>query len=172
MAAVTDATDLFYPSEGINGYGAQIEVGDGGSPEVFEAIAFVKTITPGEMSTGVYERTHLRSPDAHKEKGAGLRDSGPFVITGTWVPTNQSQSNTGGGTGPFTSGGLVALWRGRAQHNFKIILNDGIGSPAIGTEWPFRGIVTKFQPGQISGDNDIDFTAEFTPVQAYDAALP
>ena len=165
---MADVTNTYYSSEGINGYGSQLEVGNGASPETFEAIAFVKSITPGEMSTTVYERTHLRSPDAHREKGAGLRDSGAFVVAGTWVPTHESQNNAGGGSGAFAAGGLIALWRGRAQHNFKIVLNDG--SPA--TEWPFRGIVTKFQPGQITGDNDIDFTAEFTPVQAYDASLP
>lgn len=163
-----DVTGTYYPSEGINGYGAQIMVGDGTSPEAFEAIAFVKTITPGEMATAVYERQHLRSPDAHKEKGAGWRDSGAFTLQGTWVPGAESQSNAGGGSGAFQTGGLIALWRGRAQHNFKIVLADG--SPA--TEWPFRGIVTKFQPGSITAENDIDFTCEITPAQAYDADLP
>lgn len=168
MPPVTDATGQFYPSEGINGYGTQLLVGDGASPEVFEAIAFLNTITPGDMNTAVYKRTHLRSPDAHEEKGLGMRDSGPFVAQGTWVPTNRSQSNAGGGSGPFAEGGLVAIWRSREARNFKIVLADG--SPA--TEWPFRGGVTKFQPGSITGDKDIDFTVEITPLQAFDTELP
>jgi hypothetical protein len=120
-----DVTNQFYPSEGINGYGTQLLVGDGASPEVFEAVAFLKTITPGDMSTAVYPRTHLRSPDAHHEKGLGLRDSGAFVAQGTWVPTHQSQSNAGGGTGPFADGGLIKIWRNREERNFKIVLANG-----------------------------------------------
>ena len=165
-----DVTDTFYPSEGFNGYGSQLMVGNGASPEVFEAIAFVDSITPGDMSTAVIDRTHLRSPEAHREKLAGLRDSGPFSVKGAWVPTNRSQSNAGvgSGTGPFAAGGLVAHWRDRLTRNYKIVLSDG--SPA--TEWPFRGFVSKFQPGEISGDNKVDFSAEFTPVADFSADLP
>lgn len=168
MPPIGDATDQFYPSEGFNGYGSQLMVGNGASPEVFEAIAFIDTIAAGDMTTDVIERTHLRSPEAHKEKLAGMRDSGPFSITGTWVPTHRSQSNAGGGSGAFASGGLVYLWRTRATRNFKIVLSDG--SP--GTEWPFRGFVSKFQPGEISGGEKVNFTAEITPLQDFSADLP
>jgi hypothetical protein len=166
---MADRSDTFYAATGaIHGYGAQLMVGDGASPEAFEAIAGVISITPGEMMTELIDRTHLRSPDSHREKMAGIRDSGPFVVEGIWLPEEQSQSNAGGGSGAFASGGLIALWRARTTHNFKIVLNDG--SPA--TEWPFSGIVTKFQPGTIGIDDKINFTAEFTPTEAYDADLP
>lgn len=168
---MADVTGTFYPSEGIHGYGAELLVGDDGSPEDFEAIAFINKITPGDMSTAVIDRTHLRSPEAHREKMAGIRDSGPFTIEGTWAPTHESQSNAGSGSpgsGSFADGGLVALWRRRVEKNFKIILNDG--SP--GTEWPFRGVVTKFQPGEIGIDDKINFTAEITPLQDFSADLP
>ena len=46
------------------------------------------------------------------------------------------------------------------------------GSPAPATEWPFRGYVSKFQPGQIVGEDIITFTAEIQPTEAYDADLP
>lgn len=163
-----NVTDTYYASEGFNGYGSQLMVGNGASPEVFEAVAFIDTITPGNMETAVIDRTHLRSPEAHREKLAGLRDSGPFAIKGTWVPGHRSQSNTGGGSGAFASGGLVSHWRDRQIRNYKIVLSDG--SPA--TEWPFTGFVSKFQPGEISGDNKVDFTAEITPTQDFSADLP
>lgn len=166
---MSDRTDTFYAAEGaIHGYGAQLMVGDGASPEAFEAIAGIVSIKPGEMKTADIVRTHLRSPDAHHEHMPGMRDSGPFEVTGVWLPEEESQSNAGGGSGPFASGGLVALWRARTTHNFKIVLNDG--SPA--TEWPFRGYVAGFQPGEIGQDDKIDFTASFMPTQAYDADLP
>jgi hypothetical protein len=166
---MADRTNTFYALEdAIHGYGAQLMVGDGASPEAFEAIAGINVIRPGEMTTRNIPRTHLRSPDAHDESMPGLRSSGAFTVEGTWLPAEQSQSNAGGGSGAFTSGGLVALWRARTTHNFQIVLNDG--SPA--TEWPFRGYVSQFQPGEIGIDDKINFTASFMPTQAYDASLP
>lgn len=169
---MADRTDTFYAAEeAVSGYGAQLMVGDGSSPEQFEAIAGITTITPGSMNTADILRTHLRSPDAHQEHMPGLRDSGAFTTEGVWLAEEQSQSNAGGGTGPFASGGLVALWRGRAVHNFKIVIMKAAGSPND-IEWPFRGYVSAFQPGSITGNDKVNFTAGFQPTQAYDASLP
>lgn len=169
---MSDRTDTFYAGAdaAIHGYGAQLLVGSGGeSPEDFEAIAFVRSITPGAMETNDLDVGHLRSPDAHNEHAPGLRDSGAFTVTGMWVPTEQSHSNAGGGSVAFASGGLVALWRTRAIRNFKVVLFQD-GSP--GTEWPFRGYVRRFQPGEISNGAIVNFTAEFQPVRASDDDLP
>ena len=163
-----DVTDTYYPSEAFAGYGSQLEVGDGTSPEHFEAVAFIDRITPGNMSTTVIDRTHLRSPHAHMEKLAGLRDSGPFAIEGYWAPKHESQSNAGGGTGSFAHGGLIAMWVDRQVRNFRIVCPDG--SPA--TVFPFRGFVSKFQPGELSGNAAVKFTAEITPVEDFSASLP
>lgn len=164
-----DRTGTFYPAEdSIHGYGAQLMVGNGASPEAFEAIAGVVSITPGAMNTADIDTTHLRSPDAHREHRPGIRDSGAFTVEGIWLPNEQSQSNTGGGSGAFDNGGLVAIWRARTVHNFKIVLSDA--SPDI--EWPFRAYVSQFQPGVIGVDDKINFTASFMPTAAYDADLP
>lgn len=167
---MADRTDSFYAAEAaIHGYGTQLMVSDGASPPTWEAIAAITSITPGEMATEDIDRTHLRSPHAHKEHMAGMRDSGPFQLEGIWLPNEQSQSNAGGGSGPFASGGLVALWRGRQNHNFKIVVVDE-SSPAL--EWPFRGYVSQFQPGAIGVDDKINFSAAIQPTEAYDADLP
>jgi hypothetical protein len=165
---MADVTDTYYAGEAFHGYGSQLMVGDGASPEVFEAIADVISITPGDMSTAVIDKTHLRSPEAHREKLAGLRDSGPFSITVNWRPTHESHSNAGGGSGAFASGGLVYLWRTRAVKNWKIVLTDG--SPA--TEWPFTGFVSKFQPGEIGPGDKVNATVEITPASDFSASLP
>lgn len=168
---MSDRTDTFYAAEGaIHGYGAQIEVGDGSSPETFEAVATVVSITPGEMATKDIDRTHLRSPDAHREHMPAMRDSGAFTCEMIWLPEEQSQSNAGGGSGPFVAGGLIAMWRERQTHNFRIVLFRP-GSPAFLT-WPFRGYVSRFQPGEIGVDDKINATVEFRPTEAYDADLP
>ena len=47
---MANRTDTYYAATGaIHGYGAQLMVGDGASPETFEAIAGVVSITPGRM---------------------------------------------------------------------------------------------------------------------------
>lgn len=170
MAIQADVTNDFYAiaDDVKTGYGAQLMVGDGASPEVFEAIAGVVSITPGEMSTEDVDVTHLRSPDAHREHRAGIRNSGAFTVAFKWLPDHASQSNAGGGLHPFASGGLIALWRGRLNHNFKIVLDDG--SPR--TTWPFRAYVASFQPGEIGVPGVIDGTATFMPSESYDADLP
>lgn len=164
---MANVTDTYYEGDAFTGYGAQLLVHqDDGSPGTYVAIADIESITPGEMSTNIIEKTHLRSPEAHREKLAGLRDSGPFSVVGNWRPQHGSQSNAGGDG--FTAGGLVYLWRTRAERRFKIVVPDG--SPA--TEWPFRGVVTKFQPGEIVGDDKVTFTAEITPLSDFSSALP
>lgn len=167
---MADRTDTFYAADGaIHGYGTQLMVGNGATPEVFEAIAALSSIKPGEMSTDDIKRTHLRSPDAHEEHMPGMRDSGAFECNGVWLPHEQSQSNAGGGSGPFSGGGLIKMWRDRLIRNFKIVVfNDG--SPSL--DWAFRGYVSKFQPGEISTEKKVDFSASFMPVEAYDADLP
>jgi Lambda phage tail tube protein, TTP len=241
---MANLTDTYYAGEAVTGYGAQLLVGQNdGPPETFVAVADVNTITPGDMTTETVDKTHLRSPDAHREKRATIRDSGPFALEGNWRPTHGSQSNAGGDG--FATGGLVALWRTRAERNFKIQVPLGEGatialtgivqtggvatatssaahglasgdivtvygaapsayngshvatvlttttftfpvaagtaSPATGTmtavpteslEWPFRGVVTKFQPGALNVDDKVGFSAEITPLQDFSADLP
>lgn len=166
----TNRTDQFYAATGaIHGYGAQLMKGNGGGVETFEAIAGVVSITPGSMDTADIDRTHLRSPDAHREHMPGMRDSGAFTCELIWLPHEESQSNAGGGTGSFTNGGLIEDWRNRTTHNWKIVLFTD-GSPSI--DWPFTAYVSKFQPGQIGTDDKINATVSFQPTEAYDADLP
>lgn len=167
---MADRTDTFYAlDDALLGHGAQLMVGDGASPETFQAIAAVNSITPGAMNTEDVNRTHLRSPDFHHEHMPGLRDSGAFSCNLTWLPNDESQSNAGGGSGSFTGGGLIAMWRGRTIHNFKIVLFAD-GSPSI--DWPFRGYVSQFQPTDISSTTKLQATVSFQPTEAYDADLP
>lgn len=170
---MANLTDTFYSAADAakHGYGAQFEVGDGDTPETFQAVAYVKVITPGNVSTADVLTTHLRSTGAHHEHRAGMRDSEAFQIEGIWVPTDESQSTTGGGSGSFTGGGLMAMWADRQNRNFKIVLPDNEGSPSV--EWPFRGYVASFQPGSITIDDEvIGFTASIQPTGAYDQDLP
>jgi hypothetical protein len=159
---MSNRTDTYYNAESaVHGYGAQIEVGNGASPEVFEAIAGVTSIKPGEVTTDDIDRTHLRSPDAHKEHSAGMRDSGPIEFDGIYLPGEQSLTNDGGGSGAFMSGGLPYLHAQRSTHNFRIKLADN-------TAVIVRGYVSKFSLGEINSDGNVPYNAAVQPTEAYD----
>lgn len=161
---MADRTNTFYAlDDAIQGYGAQLLVGDGASPEQFEAIAGVISITPGSTTTEDIDRSHLRSPNKHREHGAGWRDTTPFSCTGRWLPKEESQSTAGGGSGSFTTGGIAAIAAAGTTHNFVIRLNDG--SPA--TELAVRGYISEFTPGNIEGSTLIDLTFSIQPTEAY-----
>lgn len=172
---MSDLTGTFYAAQGSeHGYGSELLVGfasgSPGSPEIFEAVAEVRTITFGDMTTAVFDRTHLRSPDAHREKAAALRDSGPFTLDCNWRPRHESQDNAGGGSGSFVGGGMLRKWRQRETLNFKIIKSEGANPPL---EIPFTGVITKYQPGPIGRDDGPNLTIEITPLNgAYHASLP
>lgn len=171
-----DLTDTFYESKAFHGYGAQLLVGAGDStpgPESFMAIAEILTITPGSMDTANIDKTHLRSPEAHKESMPGLRETGAFGLSGNWVPDEPTHSNNAGSaTAPVAAPGLVALSRSREVRNFIIRLPYKTGTPAAEMEWPFQGYISKFQPGEIGTEDKVNFTAEVMPVRDISAALP
>lgn len=167
---MSDRTGTFYgiSSDSIHGYGAELQKGDGGSPESFQSIAAIRTIQPGEISTADIDITHLRSLYRHREHRAGMRDAGPITFTGVWIPSDETQSYTGGGSGSFTAGGLAYDATTGANHNWKIVLADG--SPS--NEWSFNGYVASFTPGEIGIDGAIEFTASIQPTGDYTANLP
>lgn len=160
---MADRTDTFYPAEeSIQGYGGQLLVGDGASPESFEAVAGVVNIQPGEGSSADVDTTHLRSPGRHREHRAGISDDGAWQIEMIYLPGEVSQSTVGGGTGAFQGGGLPAMRADGENRNFILRLNNG--SPA--TEVAFRGYVSAFAIGSVEVDGVIHATAGIMPTQA------
>ena len=137
-------------SEGFSGFGSLFKVGNAASPEVFTTVAELFSIQPGALSTNVIDLTHHESPDAHREKLPGLKDTGPFTIQGNYVPDNTTQMNVGTG--------LLKLWKDRTKFNFKIVLSD-----ALANEWTARGFISNFQLGEIGLDEKVTFAAEITP---------
>lgn len=159
-----DLTGQFYPAaEGSIGYGAQVLMGDGASPETFEAIAGVRSITFGETSVADVRRTHLRSLDAHHEHAPGMLDSSAIEVRGIYLPSEDSLATAGGGSGPFASGGLPYLVKQRGTHNFVVRLP--IGSP--GKEVEIRGYLTGFSISELSEENVIEYTFGIMPQQAF-----
>ena len=162
---MADVTGTTYAGDAFIGYLSELRVGQADSPETFVAVADVTIITPGDMTTGVVEKTHLRSPDRHKEWIATLRNSGAFQIQGNYRPGHGSHT-IAGGDGFAADRSLVSLWRDVTEANFEIELPvEASGSPAIVLS--FTGVVTKYQIGAIGVETKVDFTAEITPLSAY-----
>jgi hypothetical protein len=158
---MADVTDQFYPAEGkFHGYGTQFMVGDDTSPPNFEALAEVTNIALGRMTTAAFDRTHLRSPNAHREKLAGMRDSEAITLQLNWRPKHESQSNTGGGSGSFAAGGLLHFCITRATKTWKLVCTDE--SPA--TEVEIEAFVSAYQIGPIGVDDGPGLTVELTPL--------
>jgi hypothetical protein len=159
-----DVSGTFYAAgnDAIAGYGGQFMVGDGASPENFEAVAgVVKIPLPAQSSTDV-KTTHLRSPNRHEEHRAGMRDTPAFTVELIWLPYHPSQSVAGGGSGSFTTGGLAAMAADGLNRNFRFVANDG--SPA--TTLDIRGYVATFAPGEVNKDGTIPATCTIQPAQA------
>lgn len=164
---MADVTGTYYSSEGNIGYGGEWRIGlDDGSPETMVAVAQIDTIQFGDMTAGIINKTHLRSPGRAHEKIATIRDLGAFTMTGTLNMRHGSHSNAGGDG--FTSGGLIAIHRSLAERNMEIEIPDG--SPA--TVLPFRGVISSLNLGELSLENLQKFTAQVQPLSDYTAALP
>lgn len=165
---MSEVTDTFYASEANIGYGAQWLIGqDDGSPETFVAVAQVSNINFGNMTAGIVNKTHLRSPGRAHEKIATIRDFDAFTMTGQLNLTHGSQNNAGG-DGFDAPGGLIALHRNLTERNMKIVLADG--SPA--TEVPFAGVISSLSLGQLSLEGIQEFSASVQPLSDYTASLP
>lgn len=157
-----DRTGTFYAAEGaIIGYGAQVLVGNGASPEVFEAVAGVKSVTLPETMFNDVIRTHLRSLNRHQEHMAGIRDSSEMSVEGIYIPGEPSLVTAGGGTGPFMTGGLPTLSEDGVDRNFIVRLAD------IGTsEVEIRGYIKGFSLTNLETENPLGFKFSVQPGQA------
>lgn len=168
---MADRTDTFYAGNTPIGYGGQLLVGDGASPEVFQAVAFVRRVKIGQTTTATTDITHLRSIGAHREKSPGMRDSAAWEVEGWYHPEDESQSNAGGGSGSFTGGGITALHVARSIHNFAVRYStEQFGSPNI--ELPVRGFIDTLDLGEVSIDNPQAFNFTIMPVQDASSTLP
>jgi hypothetical protein len=164
---MADVSGTYYSSDANIGYGAELRVGqDDGSPETFIAIAQVASVQFGEMSAGIINKTHLRSPGRAHEKLATIRDLGAFTITGQLNMKHGSHNNAGGDG--FTSGGLISIHRNLEERNFELEIPDG--SPV--TVLPFRGVISSLNLGELSLEGLQQFTAQVQPLQDYTADLP
>lgn len=173
MAYPLDVTDEYYAiaDSVLPGMGTQWLVGNGASPEVFEAVAGVVSFAAGSSPANKIPVTHLRSPGRTEESIAGMITMSAFTGQMRWLPTHQSQSYAGGGSGAFASGGLAKLKETGEIRTHKIKFVTTAGSP--GLEMTFRGYVEDFSPAQdIVIDGVVGATVSVMPTAEYMSTLP
>ena len=174
MAFPDDVTDTTYAiaSAVIPGMGTQWLIGDGASPETFEAVAGVVSFNAGNSPAADIPVTHLRSPGRTEENIAGLITLEPFSGMLRWLPTHRSQSYAGGGSGAFATGGLAKLKETGEARNMKLRFQDSSGSPS-GLEMNFRGYIKDFAPAQnIEIEGVLGAIVSVKPSQEFMSTLP
>ena len=159
---MANVTGTFYANDGAIGYGAELAVGQGDSPETFTSIPVVMTITPGAMTTGVVDATHLRSPNRHREKKLTIRDSAEITMKSTYVPGHGAHKQAGG-DGFDADHNLIALWIACAENNFRITYPDALDNLEI----DLRGGITTYHPGEITTEGLIPVDLGITPLRDY-----
>jgi hypothetical protein len=121
------------------------------------------------MTTAVIPKTHLRSPGRHHEKLATLRDSGPIAFAGNYRPAHGAHRQVAA-DGFLEGYSVLSLWRNVTEANFKLVMPEEaglVGTPGEAIALPIRGVVTKYQVGEIGLDGKCSFTGEITPLRDY-----
>ena len=112
---------------GMDGFGVQLQRGDGEEPEVFTAIADITNLSGPGLSRETLDDTSHGSPDGWMEFLGGLKDPGEVSADINYQPALHDV--------------LVADFDDTAPRNNKIVFPD---VPA--TTWSFPAIITGFEP--------------------------
>jgi predicted secreted protein len=118
---------------GIDGFGTKLQRGDGGSPEIFTAIANVKKIDGPEIKRDTIDTTDHDSPDEWEEVIGSIKRSGEIQLDLNYHPSKHDV--------------LVADIGDKTPRNYKIIFPD----TALST-WTFQAIFIGFKPSAPSDD--------------------
>lgn len=122
------------------GLGARL--GIRGSGSTYTSLAEVTRITPPGWTRNTVDATHLESPDGWAEFIAGLKTASDCTFDVNWVP---------GASDPL----LAAFEAGRG--NFRLTFPNGT------VALDFAGVVTNFQPGEISPEGKLSASVTIKP---------
>jgi hypothetical protein len=112
------------------GYGTVLQRGDGATPENFNTVSEILTITPPEKKRDMKEATNMSSASATREYIAGLLDPGTVALDVNWAP------------GDAQHAGLLSDIDNGVLRNFKILLPPAVTSKVFS----FAAFVDSFKP--------------------------
>ncbi|MFV0303561.1 MAG: phage tail tube protein [Paracoccus sp. (in: a-proteobacteria)] len=113
-----------------------------GSGSTYDSVAEVTRITPPGWTRNTVDATHLESPDAWAEFIAGLKTASDCSFDINWVPSLADP--------------LLAAFNA-GSGDFQLLFPSG----ALALQ--FTGIVTTFQPGEISPEGKLSASLTVKP---------
>lgn len=116
---------------------------------LFEEIAQIASIQPPQPEREVAEVDELDPPGDVRKKLAGLIDAGEVVVTLNFDPTNQGHLD------------LEQDFRGGVPMHYRIKLPNDFG-------WTFQGIVTAYQPQEITSGDVVQAQVTITLTGVYE----
>ncbi|MFA5388066.1 MAG: phage tail tube protein [Candidatus Paceibacterota bacterium] len=103
-------------TQGSTGFGTLIKIGNGQSPETFNAIAEVKDINGPNMSQEFAEFTHQQSPSGFREYKPTFKNSGDITFKCNFLPDDTTQG--------FSTSGLLKDFADQTLRNFQLLFPD------------------------------------------------
>jgi len=116
------------------GMSAELQRGDGASPENFVSILGIKSISGPSMSRDIHDVTDMQS-GTFREKIGGLVDGGEITFEANFLPRDPTQyQEEGGFMGEFDMSSCDS------RRNWRILIPDCVGEPP--SYFEFAGIVS------------------------------
>ncbi|WP_442803374.1 phage tail tube protein [Streptomyces pseudogriseolus] len=112
---------------GMDGFGVQLQRGDGAATEVFTTIADVTSLNPPNISRETLDVTSHDSPNGWMQFLGSLKDPGEVSADVNYQPDKHDL--------------LVSDFEDATPRNYRIVFPD-----ADSTTWEFPAILTAFEP--------------------------
>ncbi len=109
---------MAYPSRAIFGQGAQLQIGDGQTPENFMTVAEVRSISGPSMATDELDVTSHESQGGVREKKPGLIDPGQLTFDLAFQPGEPTHG---------AKQGLLRNQLARSMDNYNLVFPQSIG---------------------------------------------
>ncbi len=138
-------------TEAFVGKGTVLKRGDGGGPEVFTAVAEVKTADGFEWVRALADATHLTSDNDYRERKPAMKDVSPLSMEMNLVPTSTGQ-------GVSMTTGLGLDFENGTLRNFQFVFSDPGGLTI-----QFAAFVTKWKINGVNNDGVVTATIELHP---------
>ena len=120
-------------SKGVIGRGTLLKIGDGATPEVFNAIAEIKDISGPGLTTEFAEFTHQQSDGGYREYKPTFKSSGEVTFKCNFLPDDTTQG--------FNTAGLLKDYEDQVLRNFQLEFPD----PGA-TKAKFAAFIANVQP--------------------------
>ncbi len=132
-------------SDATIGYGSKLKRGDGGTPEIFTAVAEIVSFESPSLEADEVDVTNLDSAARLKEYLSGMIEPGEVGMEMNFLPTNITQNATVG---------IIADQAAGTVKNWQILFSDLGGSTVT-----FAGFVKSFSPGTIDASGALRASA-------------